>query len=598
MKKIYWHNIFLKFRKRVVNKKQQNLKKLFCNKSFYTFIAIFLSLNILLSVITYTNQKSLALNQQTFESTIDIVSIIPTTILSNAFNAEPNSLTQGYAIYNLLFLGLMLGVEIYILISIVYIRKHHPKRYLVFYLLLLQPLVIAPAFIISLVTNRVIYDLDSLAKIDIAKHVSLLSSTDGLKQLSIVSSPIEIKTRITQSLEPPRIVDEQVDSQSVIQSLQIQNKDTFYRAIIIPKYLLTQNDLAINFDAFLFPNNVLIVKKATRDLLSNILPILSSKIIHREMEKSLLNKKEPIFEVLSDDAYNLVQERRIEERKTKFINYINELKSSIADANNYIPKDQADIKSLEQEKIAYINKTDGILKDCESLYPVEDCKQWRDIVSKNTASYDDDLKIVNEDLQTWLYLKPRLNTNLQQIMVSYEKFLAFPITPELQAGVFNYPSNIYLKYFAEGDLNPSPTDYIESGLHESLHYHAYKSSDFLPIFIDEGITEHLAYRITKKYSSNQSVVISYPQEVFIVQELIKRIPEEELIKAYFSQSESEFEKLFNKYYTKGTYKKFVSKGEDLTYLDALDFEGREQATSEIIQLLDSNKVNIQSFSKN
>lgn len=591
LKKIVLNTTLLKIKQKIVGDKPQKLKRLFCNKSFYVFITMFLTLNILLYAVIYKEQKSLALNQQTFESNIDIINSDPSIILSDAFNAEPNSLTKEYTIYLFLFLGLMLGIESYILLSTKDIRKQHQKRYLLLYFLILQPLVIVPAFIPTHVSNHVVYNLTKLAKIDVTKEVLLLSNSDSLKQLSIASSPIEIKARITQSSEPPKIIDEQVDGQIVIQSLQIQDKDTFYRAVIIPKYLLTQNKLTLNFDAYLFPNNVLVIKNATIEMLSNILPLLSSKIINREIEKTLINKSEPIFEVLTDEAYNLVQERRIEERKIKFINYINEIKSSIADANKYIPKDQADIKSLEQEKIAYTNRADGILKDCESLYPLEDCKQWRTIVSNNIASYDSDLKLVNEDLQTWLYLKPRLTTDLQQAMISYEKFLEFPITPELQAGVFNYPSNIYLKYFAKGDLTPSPTDYIESSLHESLHYYAYKSSNFLPVFIDEGITDHLAYRIIKKYSFNQSVVTGYPQEVSIIQELIRNIPEEELVKAYFSQSEKEFEKLFDKYYMKGTYKKFVSMGDNLTYLDAFDFEGRQQETTEIIQFLVSSKKN-------
>ena len=596
--KILLRDIPSKLKRKIDGNKPQYFKKFFCHKPFYIFLAFFVLGNVVLCRVTYNSQKSLALNEKVYGTNVDISNITSGDLLSDKFNSEPYSSTQGYLIYAFLFLGLMLGAELFILGSTIAYKKHSPKLYLLFYLIVLQILAISPVFVVALAPEHVISSLNRRAGADVAKQIALLSSNDGLKQLSIISSPVEIKNSISQSSTPPKIIDEQADSQAIIQSLQIQEKDTFYRVVILPRYLLTQEGLTITFDAYLFPNNVLVIKKATRDLLSNIIPVLSLKIVDSEMGKALTNKKEPIFSILSDDAYNLVLTQKVEERKTKFINYINDLKSSIADANYYIPRDQANIKSLEQEKIDYKNRTDGVLKDCESLYPIEDCKRWRDIVSKNIASYDDDLKTISEDLQTWLYLKPRLTSNLQQVTISYEKFLKFPITPELQAGVFNIPDHIYLKYYSEGDLIPSPSDYVHVGLHEYLHYEAYKQSFYLPSFIDEGITDYLASRLINKYSFNQEIIFHYPDEVSIIQELTKNIPEDKLISVYFSQSEKEFEKLFDSYYSKGTYKELVTMGEDLTYLDAFDREGRERARAEIVQFLISNKKDKSNNGKN
>ncbi len=314
------------------------------------------------------------------------------------------------------------------------------------------------------------------------------------------------------------------------------------------------------------------------------------KIVDKEMGQSLPNKKEPIFNVLSDDAYNIIQTQKIEERKALYLKYINDLKSSLVDADHYIPLDQANIKALEKEKADYINRTNDILRDCESLYSIDDCRRWRDIVGNNISSYDNDLKAINEDLQTWLYLKPRLSNKLQQLTINYENFLKFPITPELQAAIFNSPNRIYIKYYIEGDSIPRPSDYIEVSLHEYLHYQAYKSSGYLPSFIEEGITDYLANKLIDKYSSSQETAYHYPDEILIIQELIKHIPEDKLISSYFIQSEDEFQKLLETYYTKGTYKEFKSMGEDLTYMDTNDFEGRKQASEDIVLFLTSKLI--------
>lgn len=578
----------LKFKGITVGNKLKYLKKLFLNKSFYIFLSIFVLGNIALYSVTYNNQESLALNEKIYDTNVYLTNVVSEDLLLDKFNNEPYSSSQGYLIYSFLLLGLMLSIEFYILGSTIAYRKHSPKIYLVFYFLILQILVIFPPLVTNIASSHIISTLNAQAKVETAKQITLLSNNDSRRQLSIISSPEEIKKTLGQSSTPPIIVDEQTDSQAVIQSFQIQDKDTFYRVVIIPRYLLTQNDLNLTFDALLFPNNVLVIKKATRDLLSNILPILSIKIVDSEMGQFLISKKEPIFNVLSDDAYNIIQTQKIEERKSLYLKYINDLKSSLADANRFIPQNQVDIKSLEKEKADYINRTNDILRDCESLYSIDECKRWRDIVSNNIASYDEDLKSINEDLQTWLYLKPRLTNKLQQITKNYEEFLKFPITPELQAAVFNIPNQIYIKYYSEGDLIKRPSDYINAGLHEYLHFEAYKSLAYLPLFIDEGITDYLANKLIDKYSSSQEVAYHYPDEILIVQEIIKHIPEDKLIGAYFNQSENELKNLFESYYLKGTYKEFVSMGEDLTYMDANDFEGRKQASEAIVQFLTSS----------
>jgi hypothetical protein len=573
-------------RRKVSKGKKLNIfKQLFGNKAFCIFVAIFITGNITLYNTTYNDQMSLALNDKIFDNTIDLTTAYPENLLSDKFNNEPHISTTAYGNYLLLFFSLIIGTELFAIASIFFSRRSFLKRYLLFYGMGMQLLILIPILVITFTPARVIDDLNKQAEADIKRQVNLLLSIDGHKQLSIKSTPVEIKNTIIKSNTPPEIIDEQPDGQAIIQSFEIESKDTLYRIVILPIQILARQDWNLHFEAYLFPSNVLVIKKTSRNLLSQTLPIISKKIIEIELGKYVRGKKDPRFGVLSDDAYNIIQTQKSEKIKADFLGYISEIKSYLADANKYIPILQSDKKSLEEEKISYKVRTDGILSECRAGYSVEDCKPVEDVINKNTASIENNLKIVNDKLQGWLNIRPELTYALQVTQASYEKFLKFPITSELQAGVFNPPDTIYLKYFSEGQNLPSPTGYVENGIHEYLHYQSYNQSVFLPNFISEGITEYLANRLVKKYSLRQNITVTYPEEVFIIQELIKTIPEDKLLTIYFNQSELELQKLIDSYYGSGTYEKLRTKGEVLTYTDPADLQSKEKIKEEIIDLL-------------
>lgn len=588
--KIRWLNNFRHNKKRVESKRLNYLKSLISNKPFYLFLTIFIIGNIGLYLITYNDQKSLALNDKVYEATIDLSTANVESLLLDKFNNEPHVSTAGYGNYSLLFLGLIVGTELFAIVSVViFLKKKKTKRYLLIYFLGLQLLVIVPILVATFTSGRVIADLNKQAETDIKKQVNLLLSAAGHKQLSIKTTPEEIKNTIAQSTIPPKIIDEQPDGQAIIQSFNIENKDTLYRVVILPIHILTRQDWNLHFEAYLFPNNILVIKKPSRNLLSQTLPIISKKVIENELGKYVKGKRDPKFNVLSDDAYNIIQTQKSEKIKADLLGYLSGIKSYLADANKYIPILQSDKKALEEERVSYKIRTDGILSECRASYSVEDCKPVEDVVNKNTASIESDLKIINDKLQGWLDVKPKLTYALQVTEASYEKFLKFPLTPELQAGVFDPPDAVYLKYFSEGENLPSPIEYIENGIHEYLHYQSYNQSVFLPNLLNEGMTEYLANRLVKKYSFKQNISVTYPEEVFIVQELIKTIPEDKLLAIYFNQSEFELEKLIDSYYGIGTYKELKKKGDDLTYMALDNTQAKEQVKKEIINLLIANK---------
>ena len=59
-----------------------------------------------------------------------------------------------------------------------------------------------------------------------------------------------------------------------------------------------------------------------------------------------------------------------------------------------------------------------------------------------------------------------------------------PVTPEYQAGAFVYPDNIYIKY--DPIESSSFSEYLQSIVHEYLHYENNSITDKFPKFLERG----------------------------------------------------------------------------------------------------------------
>lgn len=560
----------------------QSYKKLFFNRIFLLFTFFLIIGNIYLFRQYILDIYAFALNEEVYSINNNFHSVDIESILFEKFFS---TLTRNYA--GGITIGLILYTEIFTVITfILLIRKHYRKRVILPYLLIIQILsasLILLAF--GFAPSIAIDSLNNEATEDIKKQLSLISSTEGLEQLSVESTPEGIKNKLLLSSDPPMIMDEYADVFAIIYSLDIKEEDTLYRAVILPKVISEKEEWGLSYNALLLPNNILVMKNPTRKLLNEVLPTLSMKIIEKEMSKYIKNKRQPNFAVLSDDAYDIVQNQKIDKVKDDYINRIAQIKKEITEADNYIQSLSLTIASLEQEKSSYKNRADKALIDCREYFGAEGCRKEENIVARNMESIDNNLKSALEALQGWKNLRPKIASSLNITQKSYEDFLKFPITPEIQDGVFQPPDSIYVKYRTEGDNIPSPSDYLNVGIHEYLHYLSDNDGELLPTFINEGFTDYLANDLTKKYSYRAEIRLRYPEEVSIIKRLVKSIPENALLITYFDNSERLFETLINATYPKGTYEELLIKGESLTYLNIEDVNSREQILQEILTLL-------------
>ncbi len=122
---------------------------------------------------------------------------------------------------------------------------------------------------------------------------------------------------------------------------------------------------------------------------------------------------------------------------------------------------------------------------------------------------------------------------------------------ELSAGMFFQPSSIFVKY----DKLVYPT--ITTSIHEYLHYIVGNSFRDLPVFIDEGMTEYLTMK-SIGYDKYFAVAYSgYYAELQIIYTLLEKIPYDDLLSVYLSGRESDFKKLFEKYFPGINYSSFI-----------------------------------------
>jgi len=116
------------------------------------------------------------------------------------------------------------------------------------------------------------------------------------------------------------------------------------------------------------------------------------------------------------------------------------------------------------------------------------------------------------------------------------------------------PKDVIRIAFNTEDSSHTIADYLETLLHEYLHYSSYVSDDrkLDDVFFEEGLTEYFARQIIKD-DLNVSTNIGYPVSAKIFQQMTKRILESELADVYFSKDQAGLETLLDRVYGQNFY---------------------------------------------
>lgn len=164
-----------------------------------------------------------------------------------------------------------------------------------------------------------------------------------------------------------------------------------------------------------------------------------------------------------------------------------------------------------------------------------------------------------------------------------QAFVQFATNDLLEGGKAKTGGGVYLPGTQTIYMKITPDkvafNYLSNLLHESLHHYSKKGSD-LPVFINEGITEYITLKSFTLSDYRIADITGYFREVQAIMALLEKIPEQEIIAAYFANDGKMFETTFKKAFPGVNYKVFLSKG-DMMYKETFGETGPESDSGPI-----------------
>lgn len=575
------------------------LEDLIFNVHYLVFVIVFIVGAIPALWITSDTYYRFVFSDKLFDIA-DIFKSDAASLLSQRFSCPTASSSWSWCGFDVILLILLLlfveGFSIWIIIKN---RKLIAKKYLVSYFLFQQVYPVFLFFLYVSIPASVISDLSEQARQDIAKSAAALSNTDERAKLGIIDTADGIAEALEKTDTPPLYFEYEPEAEAILQVQKISHteKDTLYRSVIVPSIVYASESASvkaqIQFDVMVFPaTNTLIVKAVKQTLIEQLAPILARKLIATNYASFVKWKKNPPkISVLEDEKYIELIKKKEEQRKKDYQYNIQEVRSSIRDAENAIPRLQIAISATDAEYNRYESYGREWLKGCENVLSMTDkvCVEGKQTIEESLNNLRSQKGELETQTKEWTELKPKLLWSLGQWQKAYENFLKDPVTPEYQDGIFESPSSIFIKWHSKDNYFFSY--YVNIVLHEYLHYENGSATGKLPQFLEEGVTDYLTTELTKKLLERQSLVVQIPdysgyaELVQIVAHLFKNLPTEDLLGAYFARQETKIKELVDKKYEIGTYDQIRSKSDQIYYTPVIDVDTKMSLVNDVKALL-------------
>lgn len=155
-----------------------------------------------------------------------------------------------------------------------------------------------------------------------------------------------------------------------------------------------------------------------------------------------------------------------------------------------------------------------------------------------------------------------------------------------ELGIFSPPDKI--RVVVNFDDSQSVSDYLETMVHEYLHYASYNKNKSLQLsFFEEGLTEYFARNIMVD-ELDMTTNMGYPLQVKIIDQIAKSIPENVLEDIYFTKDEAGLEQQLNQIYGDDFYKKNAVVFEALQY--SSDSKQLLKLANNVMKLIGGNQL--------
>jgi|GEM_PF-7088805 len=590
---------------------KESLRAVFFGKKTLTFLATYLVAVLLVGGFYYAWIYRLSLNEPLFDINYDI-SATPDVFLNNALTCDDSAIFNNCGSTLLMFLLIPLASELTLLVF-TFSMKKISRGSVLFLFFIASQLIIAGVFLYYLyLPKMVVNSLSKKASEEIKNAVEILYNKEKLNEL--LATPVDCVACIANEIEKskglPRIIDANPSEITIMKILGIdlENKNSFYRAIVVP-YLLFNKGANVDLDSelskphfemVLFPDLTLVAGFTTKQTVQLFAPMLSKKLLQQKLPNYAVNERVIEFNVLDQKDYVAYQKIEEEKGKKEMLDAINQVKSDIAYLDKIINDNQSIIDNYEDNIKRNEDDYDYYVKDLQKTYDevcktndYPECKALKNLINDNKTVIEkerNDIEVNRKNAEIYnneaRASRREYVSILDSLQRTYDKMLKEPITAEYQDGISYLSQDKTFIKFYDGANNKTLNAYLFTSLHEYLHQVSYAGGTAeLPLCLEEGITDQATALLLKEVIPNSENYISYMFEAGVVNIMLDTVPYDELMSVYFDKSDAKLNSLFEKYYDASLYNDFVNKCNYLYYTDVNDLEAKEQRYKDILDIL-------------
>jgi hypothetical protein len=388
------------------------------------------------------------------------------------------------------------------------------------------------------------------------------------KTLGIVSDKNAIINTIKKNNYSPEITtsESEQNKELVKVASTITGTGSFYGYYIlssIPGFFVLP--IKISDSGMLLIDNTLIFTKLNPVDLQEISPIISYSLVQNYFSERKI-KSYPKISIMKNDEYLAYREEDFKNGSIKINKEIEDYKKQITAISQSIEEDGNQIlysKSIVDKSNSEYKKClsngDYSLSYCKNLlsnFKLQDKEAELSDWNNKLLSDKDKLKGYSDYYDFYVGLGQSLQFAQRGIPHEFGTFI---------------PKDVIRIAFNVSDPSHTIADYLETLMHEYLHYASYISDDkkLSDVFFEEGLTEYFARQIIKD-DLNISTNIGYPVSAKILDQMTKRISESELADIYFSKDQDRLEKLLDRTYGENFYKNTGIKFLNLQYASSPD----------------------------
>ncbi len=254
---------------------------------------------------------------------------------------------------------------------------------------------------------------------------------------------------------------------------------------------------------------------------------------------SLFKKSQkPTVTYLADQAYAPYLKKKLSEVNDKILR---DFKATIS-SNEKIVSECVKI-IVEQESDYH--------KNCIVAVRYSNCPYAIQQINENKSTCQKNKALLTSQYKDFEKLKADIEKDASSVLEKQKG--------ELSSGTYDPDTqNIYMRVIPDQDS----FRYLSTLLHEVFHHYS-KGGSKLPVFINEGITDYTALKSFKLSDYEIASVSGYFKEAQTFMALLEKIPEQEIMTAYFTNDAKMFEASFKKAFPGVDYKTFLGRGDTM-----------------------------------